>query len=357
MEVAVDAREALDGICEVDSIGEECDERARRDVPVHDLVAAEPDDEGDGDCREEFHRRRKHARLLDVLHHRVEIALIAVHETVDLVVLAHEGFHHARCGEALLQESRDLGKALLDDVARLLDLAPEDLHRLPDHRNDDEGQERELPVEIEHEGKRTDEDAPLRHHVDEVVHECRLDRAHVVRDIAHNLARLVAVIVRERHALELAEHDLADVDDDLLPDVGDEVGLPKIKNPAQEKDDDDADADGVQKSHVLVGKHVVDHVLDDPRDVEVRRRGEDDAHDRESEFLHVRAHIGKQSCVILHSSPTQRINKGKSCQQTLKAPLPPRTRSPSPALAGEALRYGILASPARAGEVANEVSR
>ena len=114
----------------------------------------------------------------------------------------------------------------------------------------------------------------------------------------------MTVIVRERHPLELAEHHLAYIDDHLLPDVGDEVGLPKVKNSAQEKDDDDADADGVQQSHVLIGEDVVDHVLDDPRDVEIRRRGKDDAHDRQHEFLYVRPHVGQQSLIVLHRSPT-----------------------------------------------------
>ena len=271
LQVSVDARKPLDRICEIDCVGQERDERTRRNLTVDNLVAAEPDDECDGNRCEELHRRREHARLLDVLHYRLEVALIAAYEAVDLIVLAHEGLHHTRRGEALLQERRDLGEALLNDVAGLLDLASEDLHRLPDHRDNDKRQERELPVEVEHEDKRTDEDAPLRHEVDQIVHERRLDRRYVVRDKAHDLARLVPVIVRERHPLEFAEHDLAHVDDDLLPDVGDEIGLPKIKNPAQEKDDDNADADGVEKRHILICEDIVDHVLDDPRDVQIRR--------------------------------------------------------------------------------------
>ena len=227
-----------------------------------------------------------------------------MHKTINFVVLAHERFYNARRGERLLQECSDLCKTLLNDVARLLDLAPENLHRLSDHWDDDEGQEREFPVEVEHEDERADENAALGDKVDEVVHECGLDRSDVIRDEAHDLTRLVAVIVRERHPLEFAEHDLTHIDDDLLSDVGDEVGLPKVKNPAQEKDHDDADADGVEERHILIGKHVVNHVLDDPRDIEVRRRGEDDEHDGKPEFVHVRAHVGEQSRIILHSSPS-----------------------------------------------------
>ena len=45
-------------------------------------------------------------------------------------------------------------------------------------------------------------------------------------------------------------------------------------------------------------------------------------------------------------------------QLAFMAPLPPLTRSPSPALAGEALGYnGIIASPVATGEVASNASR
>ena len=304
MKVAVDARETLDWICKVDGIREERNKRTCCDIAVDDLVAAKPDNKGDGNRGEEFNRRREHTRLLNILHHCIEITLIRVHETVDLIVLTHEGLHNARCREAFLQQCRDLSKTLLNDRARLLDLASEDLHCLSNHWNNDKCQERELPVEVEHENKGANENAALRHEVNEVVHEGRLNRSDIIRNIAHDLARLVTVIVRERHPLEFAEHDLAHIDDNLLSDVGDEIRLPKVKNPAQEEDDNDADADGVQQRHVLVGKHVVDHILDDPRDVEIRSRGEDNAHDREREFIHVRPHIGKQSLVILHSSPS-----------------------------------------------------
>ena len=117
MKVAVDARETLYGICKVYCIGKERDERARRDVTVDNLIAAEPHDKRDGDCREKLYRRRQHTRLLNILHYGVKIAVVAVDEAIDFIVLAHERLDHARCGKALLQERRDFREPCLNNAA------------------------------------------------------------------------------------------------------------------------------------------------------------------------------------------------------------------------------------------------
>ena len=300
LQVAVDAREALDRVCEVDSVRQEGDECTGRHLAVDDLVAAEPDDDRDRDGREELDGRRQEARELNVLHRRLEVELILAAEALDLVVLAHERLDDADGRDALLQERGDVGHALLDDRAVALDLAPEDLHGLADERDDDECQDGELPVEHDHHDERADEDGSLRDHLDELVDESRLDGRHIVRDVAHDLACLMAVEVGHRHALELAEHDLAHIDDDLLADERDEVRLPVEEDAAQEEDDDDADADDVEHHHVLLGQHLIDHVLDDPGQVEVGRRRHDDAEDSQYELLDIWPHVLEQPLVILH---------------------------------------------------------
>ena len=90
MKIAVNARKTFDGIGKVDRIGEKCHKRARRNVPIDDLIAAKPNNEGDRNRREKFDRRRQHTRLLNVLHHRFKIALIAAHKALDFIVLTDE---------------------------------------------------------------------------------------------------------------------------------------------------------------------------------------------------------------------------------------------------------------------------
>ena len=54
LQIAVDAREALDRVGQVDGVRQEGDKCAGRQLLVDDLVAAEPDDDRDRDGREEL---------------------------------------------------------------------------------------------------------------------------------------------------------------------------------------------------------------------------------------------------------------------------------------------------------------
>ena len=299
---AVDAADALDWVREVHGIGQKGYERARRNLALHDLVTADPQDDCDGDRREELNGRRQQARQLHVLHLGLEIQLVLSAETLDLVALAHEGLDDAHRRDAFLQQRVDVGKPFLNDRARLLELSSKDLHRLSDERHGDERDQRELPVEIEHEHDGTDEDRGLRHEFDELVDERVLQRLHVVRHVAHDLPCLMAVEVGERHALELLEERLADVDDDTLSDKGNEVTLPIIEHAAEEEDDDDAARDEVEHRHVALHEHLVDHVLDDPRHIEVRPCRQHDARDSGGELLHIGADVFHQTDVVLHAS-------------------------------------------------------
>ena len=70
---AVDAADALDRVREIHGIRQKRNESARRQITLHDLVAADPQDKGDRDRREELHGRCQEARELHVLHLGLEI--------------------------------------------------------------------------------------------------------------------------------------------------------------------------------------------------------------------------------------------------------------------------------------------
>ena len=108
------------------------------------------------------------------------------------------------------------------------------------------------------------------------------------------------VKIRHWHALELAEHILAHVDDDFFADVRHEIALSVVKDAAHEEHDDDADGNEIQHHHVLVHEHLVDHVLDDPWQVQIRRRRHDDADDGKAEAFEIRLDIKEQPLVVLH---------------------------------------------------------
>ena len=110
------------------------------------------------------------------------------------------------------------------------------------------------------------------------------------------------VEIRHRHALKLAKHHFAHVDDHALTDIRDEIRLTEVENAAEEKHDDDADCNQIEQRHVFFGEHLVDHVFDDPRDVEVCRRREDDADDCDAEAFQVRFDVNQQTLVIFHET-------------------------------------------------------
>ena len=226
---------ALDRIGQIDRIGQKRHQRARRDLIVDDFIAAEPYNERYGEGRKELHGRRQEARELHALHGGPEVQHILLLEPLDLICLAHKGLDHAYGGNAFLQQRRDIRQPLLNDRSRPLELASEDLHGLPDHRDDRQGQKAQLPIQIDHHGKGTNQNGALRHQLDQIVHQRRLDRVDIIREIAHGLACLMLVEIGHGHALELAEHDLPHIDYYALPDIGHQIGLPIVEKPPEQE--------------------------------------------------------------------------------------------------------------------------
>ena len=75
----VDPAHPLDRFVGGDQGGEEGEKGARGGAAVDDLVAAEPDDQGDGDAADEFHQRMLHAAEPGILddHRKEQMDLIA----------------------------------------------------------------------------------------------------------------------------------------------------------------------------------------------------------------------------------------------------------------------------------------
>ena len=68
LDARVGAGKAFQRIRHIDRVSQERDESTRRDAPVHDLLAAEPDQGGGRRSRDEFDGRRQHAGQPHVLH-------------------------------------------------------------------------------------------------------------------------------------------------------------------------------------------------------------------------------------------------------------------------------------------------
>ena len=139
-------------------------------------------------------------------------------EAVDLIVFSPKGLHHADGGDALLHGRGNVRQAFLNHGAGGFELTAEYLHRLSDQWHRDERQKAELPIQEEHHDERTDEDRTLRHQLDEPIHQRILQRRHIIRDVAHDLPRLMAVEIGEGEPLKLLKEDVPHVYDNTLPD-------------------------------------------------------------------------------------------------------------------------------------------
>ena len=65
------------------------------------------------------------------------------------------------------------------------------------------------------------------------------------------------------------EYLAADVNDDMLPYIAHQVILPVQENAPQQEDDHDAGRYQVQHIGILCGKHLVDHIPEDPGQIQV----------------------------------------------------------------------------------------
>ena len=219
---------------------------------------------------------------------------------LDFVTFASESLDDALGGYAFLHHGGEIGQLRLDFRAGILDHLAEHAHGHGDHRHGDQGHQSQLPVQQEHHHQGADENRALGHDVDDPVRQRALHRRHVVCQVAHDFAGLVAVEIGNGQPLEFREKLVADVEDDALADVGDQIALPEVEKAADKEDHEHADADQVQRFHVLLGQHLVDHVLDDPGHVKVRCRRDDHADDGLRDPQSVRLQVLQQPKILFH---------------------------------------------------------
>ena len=300
LDIAIHAADAFNRVGQVHRIRQEGHQRTGRDLAIDDLIAAEPDDDRHGQSRQEFHGRRQKAHELHILHRCLEVQLILVMEAPNLISLPDKRLHDAHRRDTLLQKRGDIRQPLLDDRARGFQLAAKDLHGLTDHRDRHQGQDAELPIEIDHHHQRPDENRALGDQLDEIVHQRALQGRHIIGDVAHDLAGLPLVIIGKRHALEFAEQNIPDIYNNTLADKRHEIALSIVKNSPKKEYDHDADRYVIEHRHVAICQHLIDHILDDPRHIKVRGRSQDDADDGNAQTFQIRLDIRKQPQIVFH---------------------------------------------------------
>ena len=304
LQIAIYSGQALNRVGQVYRIGQEGHECTGRHLAVYDFIAAKAHDKGNGNRRQKFHRRRQKTGQLYIFHGSLEVQDVLVNKTLDFVFFPNKGFDHPNGGNTFLQKGCDLRSPLLNYCTIAFQLAAKNLHGLPDQRNNNQSQQGQFPIQVNHHDNRTNENGTFSHHLNQLIHQRRLNSRHIIGDIAHGFPSLMFVKIRHGHTLELAEHHFPHVNDHFLPDVGHQIGLSIVKYSANQEDHHNADADNVQHHHIFVRQNLIHHVLDNPGQIKVTSRCHHNADNGQPQAFQIRPDILQKALIILHVFPS-----------------------------------------------------
>ena len=272
--------QVLHRLVQLAEVQHEHDERARGDAPLeHEPHAHQHHDRRAGG-HEEIHHRRQ--RGLDAagaergLHGGEAFAL----EPRFFVRLARERPDGTDGGHRLLDDRGERALALLYLARRLFDPMRAAIHDGEEERRHRQAEQREPPVEIEHDG----EDARQRQHVHRDAEqgggEEVLRRVHVARQAHHQVAGAARLEERQREPVQVVIQRPAQIQRDALADRCGQVLLHERARGPEAGDGEQPEHGGVEerqrcraedgpaghrRRQRLAAQHVVDDELERPR--------------------------------------------------------------------------------------------
>ena len=264
----------LDGVGDVHRVDQKGNQRPGGDIAAEDPPAPEPDDGGDPQGRDEFDHWREGAHEPDTFHVGIEVFPVGPFEPGDLIRFPDEGLHHTAGGKGFLEHGSDVGSGLLDPMAGLADLLAEEIHEEQHHREGAEGEQGQLPIQVDHGADGADKDGSLRDDFHRVVHHGALHGLDVIGHITHDGAQFIGIIEPGIQFHHFFEHQAPDIDDHAFAHIVHQIVLSVVGNASSKEDHHDAQGDQVQQLGVIVDEYLVDHVPDDPGDIQVGSRGE-----------------------------------------------------------------------------------
>ena len=242
----VELRELLDRFEQVRERRYECDDRAGRDVAFDRLQAAVHDDHRHREPGEHFHAREVRGVQLHRDVFASWLSRVERGEPVFMGPLLGEAAHDAHTREALLEVAGDRS----DRVAR----APEGAGRDDaepqrageQQRQDEEGQQRELDVEVDQDPDGADQGQPGLEQRDDGIGDEAVERLDVVGDARDQHPGGAALVEADRQRLQVLEDLHPQVGERALADPADEVGLQVGHQPHQQRRDQEGDHDHEQ---------------------------------------------------------------------------------------------------------------
>ena len=269
LDIAVAVGNTLDGVCQVDGINEESDEFAGGHNAVDNRYAAVPDNDRNGQGRQEFHHRRELALLADGPHRGLEIVLVHLFEPFRFIITAVEASNNADAGNGFLQHGRHVGQPFLHAPAGGMELPAEELdgHRHQGHN--DQAENGELPLEINHGGKGADENGPFLHQHDEIGGHGSLQGTDVVGEITHDFAGAPFIKVSDRQLLQMLVKFVPQIPNHRLPDVPHEIAVGKGGGTADKEHHNNGNNNQIKHGEVFIFQDLINDVLDNPGNVKV----------------------------------------------------------------------------------------
>ena len=302
----VELRQRLDRVEEVVQRGDEGDQHADRHLAVDRLQAAVEQDPRGRERRQQLDRREVRRVQVDGLHVRVVVVLVELVEALEVARLLRERAHDADAGQRLLQVGGDRGDLLARGAVGVGRHDPEGERAEREHREDEEGQQRQLDVEHEQDHRRADQRQRRAEQRHDAVGDELVERLHVVGQPRDQHARLAARVEADRQRLQVREELDPQVLQHALADPADEVRLHVGRAPVDERADEERDDDPGQRRQVAGHDALVDRQLGQRRRGERRggagqQRGEHQQRARRGRGAAARA--GRAACARGRRSP------------------------------------------------------
>ena len=301
-ELRPQARERVQRPLDVAHVLDEDDERAGAQRAGRDAVGAVADHGREPDRADHAHRPRV-ARLQPGdgdarVHHLARLLL----EALQRRALAAERLDDPDGGDRLLREGGHVPLLRADALLLVADPAAVVGRRDGDERAPDDGDQREAPVDPQHDPEHAPELEDAREAVDQqLVRDQLLHLGHVVRHPCDEVARALAVVEGERQPLDVAEQRAPQAEGDAEARRGEVVLLDVAEQPGEHGDRDHRAGDGRDQPGGEVGlraagladaQDVVDEERQRPWLEQAEQRAGDDGQQRGDEAAPVRAHEG-----------------------------------------------------------------
>ena len=159
---------------------------------------------GDGNGGKELDdERRQHGRQPRRRHESPEIAVILDDEPLDFKIFPVKGADDTDAGNRFFQKGRDIGHLPLYFMTGLAQPPAKEADGKDDERYDDQCQQCQLPIQIQHGNEGTYEDDCFLDKGNEVAGNGRLQCRNVICQIAHDIASLALVKIGKGQGLQM----------------------------------------------------------------------------------------------------------------------------------------------------------